>query len=80
MANMLYRNNQNSLNLQQIKQMAQSMQTNPQGTINSMIASNPQVMNKIQALLNSGQNPKNICLQELAQRGIDITSILNSLK
>jgi hypothetical protein len=78
MANMLFRGNPN-MNMQMVQMLANNVKTNPQAAINEMIQMNPQAMRRIQSLLNAGQDPKQICIQEFQKMGIDISSILSQI-
>lgn len=44
---------------------------NPQEMLNKMAQQNPQAAQQIQSMLQSGQNPMNLAMGMLRQRGID---------
>ena len=67
-------------NTQQLANMIKSMRgiNSPQGLM-QMLGGNPQQMQEMQALMSSGQNPQQLAMNLMQQRGIDPNELMKAL-
>lgn len=83
MANPLYSGNygrQPDITDNLINIINSAKQNNPQIMVEQMMRNNPQMAQQLQAIMQGGQNPTQLMMNMLQQRGIDPARIMNAMK
>lgn len=82
MANPLYNNSvkQPDITENLINMINSAKQGNPKTMIEQMVKGNPQMAQTLQMIMQGGQNPTQLMMSMLQQRGIDPNRIINAMK